>query len=229
MSQRSEKYARNLGGRMDGLEADMALLRAEMRTRSAYARRSVEDADECAVRSRRIAWRAKREAEQWRRTAWLAVIALMLCAAVAMTVKVKAEPPAEEIPAPVEEPLVQEDYENEKIEAVLLEKANVIEDCTVTWYTEDTCGKSPDHPAYGITYSGLPVTEHLTCAVDTSVIPLYSDVWVEYATGAIEQLWATDTGVKGKVIDIYTPDYDAAIQNGRQSLNVWWLGPEDTR
>ena len=118
---------------------------------------------------------------------------------------------------------VQEDYENQKISEALLAKANKIENCTVTWYTADTCGKKPGDPAYGITASGLPVVEHLTCAVDKSVIPLYADVFVQYADGTIEQLWATDTGVKGNHIDIYTPDYDYAIQMGRQQLTVWWV------
>ena len=118
---------------------------------------------------------------------------------------------------------IQEDFENYYIEQALLAKANKIEDCTVTWYTEATCGKTPDNPAYGITASGLPVVEHLTVAVDRTVIPLYSDVFVQYADGTIEQLWATDTGVNGNHIDIYTPDYDYAIQMGRQQLTVWWV------
>ena len=42
---------------------------------------------------------------------------------------------------------VQEDYENFYIKNALLAKANKIEDCTVTWYTEATCGKTPDNPA----------------------------------------------------------------------------------
>lgn len=118
---------------------------------------------------------------------------------------------------------VQESFENENIQNALLAKASKIDDCTVTWYTEATCGKTPDNPAYGITASGLPVVEHLTVAVDRSVIPLYSDVFVQYADGTIEQLWATDTGVNGNHIDIYTPDYDYAIQMGRQQLTVWWV------
>ena len=118
---------------------------------------------------------------------------------------------------------IQEDFENYYVERALLAKAHKIENCTVTWYTADTCGKKPGDPAYGITASGLPVVEHLTVAVDRSVIPLYSDVFVQYADGTIEQLWATDTGVNGNHIDIYTPDYDYAIQMGRQKLIVWWL------
>ena len=135
--------------------------------------------------------------------------------------------PGDDIPATercyMTEDEIQEDYENQKISEALLEKAHKIETCTVTWYTADTCGKKPGDPAYGITASGLPVVEHLTCAVDKSVIPLYADVFVQYADGTIEQLWATDTGVNGNHIDIYTPDYDYAIQMGRQKLIVWWL------
>ena len=137
---------------------------------------------------------------------------------VPMETPVEAESAA---PAPAIEP--EEDAENEQIEAALLARSHKIENCTVTWYTEATCGKTPDNAAYGITASGLPVVEHLTVAVDRSVIPLYSDVFVQYADGTIEQLWATDTGVNGNHIDIYTPDYDYAIQMGRQQLTVWWV------
>ena len=137
---------------------------------------------------------------------------------VPMETPVEAESAA---PAPAIEP--EEDAENEQIEAALLARSHKIENCTVTWYTEATCGKTPDNPTYGITASGLPVVEHLTVAVDRSVIPLYSDVFVQYADGTIEQLWATDTGVNGNHIDIYTPDYDYAIQMGRQQLTVWWV------
>lgn len=157
---------------------------------------------------------------------------LSVFAAVALTTPAHSQEPVvitDELAQPAgptqcwEAPDIPEDYENEKIEAALLQNANVIEGCTVTWYTADTCGKKPSDPAYGITYSGLPVVEHLTCAVDPDVIPLYADVFVQYADGTIEQLWATDTGVEGNHIDIYTPDYDYAIQCGRQSLTVWWV------
>lgn len=105
-------------------------------------------------------------------------------------------------------------------------EARVIEDCTVTWYTADTCGKAPDHPAYGITASGLPVEEGVTCAVDPEVIPLFSEVYVHYEDGTVERLRATDTGVDGSWVDIYTPDYDYAVRRGLQHLTVYWLAPE---
>ena len=161
---------------------------------------------------------------------WLFMVVSVLTG---MTAKADSAPqddgrlPGDDVPATercyMTDEEVQEDFENYYIEQALLAKANKIEDCTVTWYTEATCGKTPDNPAYGITASGLPVVEHLTVAVDRSVIPLYSDVFVQYADGTIEQLWATDTGVNGNHIDIYTPDYDYAIQMGRQQLTVWWV------
>ena len=161
---------------------------------------------------------------------WLFMVVSVLAG---MTAKADSAPhddgrlPGDDVPATercyMTDEEVQEAFENENIEQALLAKANKIEDCTVTWYTEATCGKTPDNPAYGITASGLPVVEHLTVAVDRSVIPLYSDVFVQYADGTIEQLWATDTGVNGNHIDIYTPDYDYAIQMGRQQLTVWWV------
>lgn len=106
-------------------------------------------------------------------------------------------------------------------------EVHVIEECTVTWYTADTCGKTPDHPAYGITASGAPVEEGVTCAVDPEVIPLGSQVHVLYADGTVGTFRATDTGVKGEWVDIYTPDYDYAVQCGLQTLTVCWTAPEE--
>ena len=161
----------------------------------------------------------------------LATVLVVVFVMAALTTPAHSQEPAVITDKPVtpvataqcwEAPDMPEDYENDKIEAALIQSANVIEDCTVTWYTAsvEECGKDD-----GITYSGLPVVEHLTCAVDPDCIPLYSDVFVEYADGTVEQLWATDTGVKGNHIDIYTPDYDYAIQCGRQRLTAWWVGP----
>ncbi len=139
--------------------------------------------------------------------------------------------PAAELPPG---PAVQIILSPVKLEVLELEEntrlspeIHVIENCTVTWYTADTCGKAPDHPAYGITASGLPVEEGVTCAVDRSVIPLGSEVHVFYADGTVGTFRATDTGVKGEWVDIYTPDYDYAVQCGLQRLTVCWTAPEE--
>lgn len=132
----------------------------------------------------------------------------------------------EEVPVGAEPPIsdmVEEDFENDLIQEALLEKANRIDNCTVTWYTNDTCGKKAGDKGYGITASGLHTVQGLTCAVDRSVIPLYADVFVQFSDGTIRQYWATDTGVKGNAVDIFEEDYNTAIQNGRQKLTVWWV------
>lgn len=85
----------------------------------------------------------------------------------------------------------------------------------------------PGHPAYGITASGLPVEEGVTCAVDPEVIPLFSEVYVEYTDGTIGTFRATDTGVNGEWVDIYTSDYNYAVQCGLQKLTVYWAAPEE--
>ena len=138
-------------------------------------------------------------------------------------------PMKEPLPGPAVQiilpPVEQAVAEPEK-EAGASAEVHVIEDCTVTWYTADTCGKAPDHPAYGITASGLPVEEGVTCAVDPAVIPLGSEVRVLYADGSTGTFQATDTGVKGEWVDIYTPSYDYAVQCGLQNLTVYWVSPE---
>ena len=134
-------------------------------------------------------------------------------------------PAAQEAPPPAEPP-DPEEPETTPSGPGPPPEAHVIEGCTVTWYTEATCGKAPDHPAYGITASGLPVEEGATCAVDPEVIPMFSTVYVEYADGSAGTFRATDTGVKGEWVDIYTSDYDYAVRCGLQSLTVYWTGPE---
>ncbi len=126
------------------------------------------------------------------------------------------------IPAPAERTAPEPEEAAEQPAEV-----HVIEECVVTWYTADTCGKTPDHPAYGITASGAPVEEGVTCAVDRSVIPLGSTVYVVYADGNVGTFRATDTGVKGEWVDIYTPDYDYAVQCGLQKLTVCWVAPKE--
>lgn len=157
----------------------------------------------------------------------LALLLVLLLAAIPRPLPApEAEPPpgpaVQIIPAPVER-TAPEPEEDPSFPA----EVHVIENCTVTWYTADTCGKAPDHPAYGITASGLPVEEGATCAVDPEVIPMFSTVYVEYADGSAGTFRATDTGVKGNWVDIYTPDYDYAVRCGLQSLTVCWTAPEE--
>lgn len=192
------------------------------------------EAEQCAAGRERVRRRRKKDRERMKKLI-LRVLFLLCLAAALGAVLFQLEPVRAAAGAGrncdgLSDESWTEDDENPKIEAALLAKAHKMEDCTVTWYTADTCNKKPGDPGYGITYSGLPVVEYLTCAVDPAVIPLYSDVFVQYADSTVEQLWATDTGISGKAIDIYTPSYNYAIQCGRQFLTVWWVEPpEDTR
>lgn len=116
----------------------------------------------------------------------------------------------------------QEDYENEKIEKALLEQANRIDDVTVTHYCicDICCGKSD-----GITASGVMATPGVTVAVDPDIIPLGSDVLVDYGDGEIHYMRADDVGgaIKGNHIDLCVSSHQEAIEQGIKTATVWWV------
>ena len=90
----------------------------------------------------------------------------------------------------------------------------------VTAYTAASSGKSPDHPAYGITASGLPAGTGIV-AVDPNVIPFRSEVYVPgYGVG-----FAGDTGggVKGRWIDLGYDEEELQAWNGY--VDVYYLTP----
>ena len=119
----------------------------------------------------------------------------------------------------------QEDFENEKIEAALLEKAIRLDDVTVTHYDPcvKCCGKTD-----GITATGVPVTPYYTVAVDPEIIPLGSEVLVDYGDGVIHYYRAEDTGggVNGKHIDLCVTDHTEALTLGVRQATVWFLPTE---
>ena len=112
--------------------------------------------------------------------------------------------------------------ENQLIEAALLGKAHIIEDCTVTHYCccVKCCGKDD-----GITASGVKATPGVTVAVDTSIIPLGSDVLVDYGDGVINYYRADDTGsaIKGNELDLCANSHQEAINMGVRTATVYWV------
>lgn len=89
-----------------------------------------------------------------------------------------------------------------------------------TAYTAASSGKSPDHPSYGITASGLPAGTGIV-AVDPNVIPFRSEVYVPgYGVG-----FAGDTGggVKGRWIDLGYDEDELQAWNGY--VDVYYLTP----
>ena len=87
-----------------------------------------------------------------------------------------------------------------------------------TAYTIDTCGKSPNHPAYGITASGKKAISGKTIAVDPTVIKLGTILVIE----GVEYI-AEDTGgaIKGNRIDICYNSVEEALQFGRKVVEVF--------
>lgn len=123
-----------------------------------------------------------------------------------------------------------EAQEAQSIEDALLAQATRIDSVTVTHYCtcQKCCGKPPDHPAYGITASGRKATPYVTVAVDPSVIPLGSDVLVDYGDGVIEYYRADDTGsgVGGKHIDLCVSSHQEARNLGVRTATVYVVPQE---
>ncbi len=101
-------------------------------------------------------------------------------------------------------------------------------DMKATAYTTsfEECNKTDDHPAYGITYSGIPVRKGII-AVDPKVIPLGTKVYIQ-TVGRGEDYGfslAADigTGVNGYKVDLYMEDKSTALQWGIRNVRVYIL------
>ena len=90
---------------------------------------------------------------------------------------------------------------------------------TVTAYCccKDCCGKETTHPAYGITKSGTKAVEGKTIAVDSTVIPLGSTVYLNDIPYIAED---TGSAIKGKKIDLFINDHQRAKVFGVQEMEV---------
>lgn len=107
---------------------------------------------------------------------------------------------------------------NSKHKIVMVKEAeSFIAECTAYTAGYESTGKTPDHPAYGITASGRKVSEGMIAA-DTSVLPFGTKVWIE----GLGVFVVEDTGgdIKGNRIDIYMNDLDEAVKFGRQERRV---------
>lgn len=99
----------------------------------------------------------------------------------------------------------------------------------ITAYSLDPkeCGKEPNHPEYGITYSGERVKENVTIAADLKVLPLGTKVMIEGLPG-VHIVEDKGGAVKGKHIDVFIPNTEEAKAWGVQKRKVIILemGPE---
>ncbi|KAB8131815.1 hypothetical protein F9U64_13215 [Gracilibacillus oryzae] len=99
-----------------------------------------------------------------------------------------------------------------------------------TGYTAgvESTGKSPDHPAYGITFSGVRVTRDLysTIAADTSVFPLGTILFIpKYGYGVVAD---TGSAIKGNKIDLYYPTVAEVFEKwGKKEVDVYVIEQGD--
>lgn len=115
---------------------------------------------------------------------------------------------AEEIP-PLEEAFDWSKYPIKKVIA--------------TGYTagEESTGKKPGHPSYGITYSGVKVKRDLysTVAADPEVFPIGTILFIPgYGYGVVAD---TGSAIKGNKIDLYYETVNDVYSNwGKRTVNV---------
>ncbi|MEI3605473.1 3D domain-containing protein [Pseudogracilibacillus sp. SE30717A] len=95
---------------------------------------------------------------------------------------------------------------------------------TATGYTAgvESTGKSPDHPEYGITYSGIKVKRDLysTIAADLSVFPLGTILYIpDYGYGVVADIGGA---IKGNKIDLYFDTVEEVYSKwGKKELEVY--------
>ncbi len=100
--------------------------------------------------------------------------------------------------------------------------------CTATAYdlSYESCGKSPGHPGYGITASGMQAA-YGVIAVDPSVIPLGTQLYVEAADGSWTYGYCvagdTGSGIRGNRIDLFFPTRTESKNFGRRTATVYVL------
>lgn len=123
-------------------------------------------------------------------------------------------------------------FKNSRGETVRYSKKLNMQATAYTASFEDT-GKTPDHPAFGITYTGMRVREGVI-AVDPKVIPLGTKVYVEVPGSAPDYGFAiaADIGsaIKGNLIDLYFDSASRVKKWGRRNVVVYILTEQnDTR
>jgi 3D (Asp-Asp-Asp) domain-containing protein len=95
-----------------------------------------------------------------------------------------------------------------------------------TGYTAgiESTGKSPSHPQYGITYSGVKVRKGMvsTIAADTSIFPLGTLLYIPgYGYGIVAD---TGSAIKGKKIDLFYLSKKEVYSNwGKKKVIVYIL------
>ena len=224
MSQKSEKYARQMDHRMatlerkmDHWEGEIASTHLAMMQDAARERNLIRDADTY-----------RRAANAWKAVAYgaLAASSLVLVLAIAKTSAKAVESP-QEAPLPTLSVIseVAETASQSSASAQEPRYSRVIENATVTHYCicEKCCGKSPDHPAYGITASGREAVPGYSVAVDPALIELGATLYLDFGDGTLQECRADDTGsaVAGAHIDLCVANHQEALELGVRTAAVY--------
>ena len=136
---------------------------------------------------------------------------------------------------PVDEPVEFGTVPNFKTSRGDVVRYSKVIEMNATSYTSsfaDT-GKHPEHPEFGICYTGMKASEGII-AVDPKVIPLYTKVYVEVVGSAPDYGFAIagDIGsaIKGNIIDVYLDSREAVAKWGKKKVKVYILKEQnDTR
>ncbi|MBM7631968.1 3D domain-containing protein [Geomicrobium sediminis] len=93
-----------------------------------------------------------------------------------------------------------------------------------TGYTAgmESTGKEPGHPAYGLTYSGVPVSRDVysTIAADPDVFPIGTVLFIPgYGYGVVAD---TGSAIQGEIIDLYYDTVeDVFAEWGKKEVDVY--------
>ena len=115
-----------------------------------------------------------------------------------------------------EEEEEEEDFEELSVNTPKTQNLGVY---TVTAYCccKKCCGKDTTHPLYGITASGTKAVEGRTIAVDPSLIPLGTTVYLNGRPYIAED---TGSAIKGNKIDLFINNHQRAQEFGVQEMEV---------
>ncbi|HEY8530548.1 MAG TPA: ubiquitin-like domain-containing protein [Paenibacillaceae bacterium] len=120
----------------------------------------------------------------------------------------------------------EDEVQTVTLDGISVQVRRVLKNVKLTAYSAGpaSTGKTPDHPYYGITSTGVKVQEGRTIAVDPDVIPL--GWWVYIEGFGFRRAEDTGSAVKGKVIDIYFDSEETAERFGtKKGYTVYVIGP----
>lgn len=120
--------------------------------------------------------------------------------------------------------LIQKDTIESSIEEVMIREQYPRTKVVATGYTAgvESTGKTPDHPEYGVTFSGVEVRrdKYSTIAADLSVFPLGTILYIpDYGYGVVADKGSAITGNK---IDLYYETVeDVYAEWGKRTVEVY--------